>query len=308
MEVGLLPLECLGTWKPSRDGDFSMAHVPYIEDFAHRSAPSLFLSHREYVRTNMACADLVEKAVESGRKALGSFLPAFMYTTKAGHSDIGLVFYINDLKEEDFDKESNKHYFGGDRGIVARVSIGPGKRKEDKCGWNPLDIGRFHISVYGFRDFFPLEGEVPELPLKQKSDCLREEVHFSLRWFKKEDGGWDYYNPYPKGTASTQCPWMRLSKAVTMTKVPVVPRKNHIPFTDELDEYGQAPYDKTSEEDRFKVFETSHSGYKPVLDLLSKFSSDVSNAKQISELSPEEGINYLFQQVTPALKAFIDSN
>jgi len=91
MEVAVLPIDShhilkKDIWPTSNVG---FVNVPYPWDFANCSADYL-TRFWQFARLDInGLPDIVEKAIENGKRAIESVLPPFMWVSKQGHEDIG---------------------------------------------------------------------------------------------------------------------------------------------------------------------------------------------------------------------------
>ena len=296
MKISMLPLESQDTEK-MHDGHHSVK-VPNIEDIALMRP--YFFEFFQLAHFDVNLPDLVSNALEAGISKLESSMHPLMHISKEGHDNIGAVFFLTGLTDADFESSTNiKDLI---RGVAVRISYGPDSSKNPR--WSFLDIGRYHISAYGFRRFLPRESELENK--LQKNECLSNEVHISLRWIKK-DGIWRFHDPYDGSIFHKgRTPWIRTLKVRDISSG-LDKKSNLIPEQDGLDDYAQ-PSICVGENvlDRMKAKKTSHSSYEAVQGLLSNF-GDVQLQEEVSSLSPEEGNDYLFQRIVPAIIRFTQS-
>ena len=302
MEIALCPIDSHVVKKEDMHNDLGFAHEPSPKEFAH-IAPYSLVESLQFARIDLSgLPSLVKNAVNNGIQVLDSKVPAFMWVSKVGHDDIGAVFYIRDLHDTDLKGCSKEYLHGKDRGLVARISFGP-ESKVNKNGWVFSNFGRLHIGAYAFRDFLPVASG---LEVNQK-ECLSEEIYLPLRWLKDKKGEWQFDNPYTRGCMNqeTRTPWKRLTKEEYYTGlIKLSMRENLIPFSQGLNAFGQEDKKNRPIEDFFKVYETTHSGYGPILQTLSSF-GEVGPSDNVTEMTPEQGVAYLFGRVLPAMKRFI---
>ncbi|MEK6840480.1 MAG: hypothetical protein AABX79_00830 [Nanoarchaeota archaeon] len=304
MEIAVAPIDSHAVLKEDMHNEMGFAHEPSSERFA-QLAPDSLLGFWQFARINVSgLPSLVEQAIKRGVRVLDTKIPAFMWTSKAGHDDIGAVLYVRDVHSDDLGYCSKRYLHGKDRGLVARISFGPAS-KVDRRGWKFSNFGRLHIGSYAFRDFLP----VPAVQEVTEKECLSEEISFPLRWLKNKKGIWQFDNPYTDGCMNqeTRTPWQRLTKGEYYPKmVELSKRKSTIPFSQGLNAFGQEEKKDKAIGELFKVFETTHSGYHPILQTLSGF-GEVKPSDNITEMTPRQGVEYLFSRVLPAMKHFINS-
>ncbi len=291
----MLPVEA--SHVETAGGNQGMVECPDMRDFAKRR-PHYF-DFFQLAELDIALPDIVSKAITLGANSLEGFLPPVMYISKAGHDSIGAVFYIGDLKKNDFEVE--RSILDRKEGVAARVSYGADSRETG--GWSLSDIDRLHISAYAFRRFLPIDKELART--LSPNECLINEVHLSLRW-QKEEGNWRFDDPYDdKMHRSSRTAWMRTLRERYYADDGLMKKESFIPAARELDKFGQPLKHKNGDVlEQMKTKKTSHSGYEVVADFLSRF-GDVKPSVRIEDLSPEEGTQYLFQRIVPAMRTFI---
>jgi len=311
MEVAILPIDSHAVKGEDVDYGIGFAHEPMPEQFARRSQESL-RHFWGFAKFELPLPELVESALDKGVKSLESALPPFMWVSKRGHGDIGSVFLIKDIKEEELyhkgegtgGKKWNEYLSGKNDNVVARVSFGSGT---DVTEWKPDQFERLHIGAYGIRRFYPADRDSDALnsELYVNGACLAEEVYLSLRWLKRE-GTWGFDNPYGDfcETLGTRLSWMRARKGEFCHNVARCTSHNLISSAPELDDFGQ-PRERTEPTiaERMNNLETTHSGYKAVLGLLGGF-GNVNPEDDVASMTPEQGVDYLFERVVPAIKNF----
>lgn len=297
MEIAIRPIDSHGISKEEMHHEVGSAHEPSPERFAH-IAPYSIMEFWQFARVDVSgLPSLVEQAINKGIQVLDTKLPPFMWISQNGHDDVGAVLYVRDIHNNDLKDCSRIYLHGKDRGLVARISFGP-ESKVKNDGWRFSNFGRLHISAYAFRTFLPIDSN---LKISEK-ECLSEEIHLPLRWFKDKKKEWQFDNPYVKGCENkeTRTPWKRLTKEpYHQMLIKLSKRKNFITFSQGLNRFGQ-------EEGENRPIETTHSGYPSILETLSNF-GNVSPEDKVTEMSPEQGVGYLFGKVLPAMKKFVNS-
>jgi hypothetical protein len=298
MKIAMLPIEANNA-DEHRD---NLINCPSPIDFSQKG-PFYFDFFQSAV-FNVSFPTLVTNAVDSAVKNLGGTLPPFMWLSKAGHDKIGAVIYVSDIQKPDFKFDSSKPYFGREEGLVGRVSYGGSNKVRV---WDISEMNRLHLSMYSFRRFVPVEPELAST--LSRNSCMSNEIYFSLRWLKN-DSDWEFDDPYMNMNHSFRTSWIRTVKVDSIHHAHKK-KKSLIPESGGLDEYGQPPrqenvdysdVEKISESLRAKT--TSHSGYDVTLNFLKNF-GDVTAPHEIKQLTPEQGIEYLFQKVAPAMRNFL---
>lgn len=282
--------------------------------------------------------NVVENALRSAAREVSGWagmIPVGQYDANGHGDDYGFIFTMNDEKNFVLDRDIQVTKSV----VTARISYGfPGKEVnvgDKKINYkDPSKISRLHLNAYARRDFVP-KGE----KFKSRTNIFpdaSEVMHFSVRWIDgKFDNSWNRaedwidalksrrydraefnemrttymlsgnVNEYMQGIIEREPELLRRAAEI------MGPEKERLIYNWDVQDITKIfPKDK-ADVATLKELRLERKGaypvigYSPLLSLLSRF-GDVSekDAIEIPNMSMEEGAQYIFGKVLPAMREF----
>ncbi len=230
--------------------------------------------------------------------------------TRAGYCDF---FQLKDL--HDFTQSE----------LIIRISAGSQKEEKHHDLSNP---NRQHYSIQASRQFFPTDWRKLRIP---KTTPIIEKVNYSLRWLEGEFDNWS--NPERWGRPQNEDPELKVfnqnrttyavaypakvtQRSSTLEENPdniikiinLVGRKNRLlPLSPEISQF-KPPFDYANALLERTLFDADQKripmiGYYEVHSALAEIG--LPNLDSPRRMKPEQGVEFLFTQVLPAMERFI---
>ncbi len=289
----------------------------------------------------------VERSLKLSRNFMSKTGIPLVNLSQQGHgNDYGFVFrfgnknYVNFFEEDTcFKTDFTKNILG------VRISYGMPLISDSHLVKKSIKykdsskIKRLHLSIYGARNFLPKDKS--EKSESNHFGYVSESIHFSMRWL---DGKFDNKWNNPESWLSkdkSQKSYSRFNEkrttyyetlnneegidgAISDGRISlenaleiISPRRDKVLKSLNVKEFlSFFPKDTSLEQIEdvmlMRHFRRKNSfpsiGYRPVLDILSKFGEcSVQDSAEMEKIGVEEGIEYMFGKILPAMKRFTQS-
>ncbi len=302
---------------------------------------SRYYADKPFFEANVGLSPEVERAIELTEPiwSQSGDMPIFMLDRGDHGHDMGLV-----LRRGIQERVDDPDFVRSE--LVARISIGGTKDQKDARKLDFSQARRLHISVYGGRQFFPENWRnIPLEEIQRESHFdkvreyrsvtpYREEALISLRWIEGRYDSWDNLRDWMeavKSTAITKKTFYE-SRATHCTSqgMKLTPRhtiawldkelaarfvrqegrkKQKIPLSPGLSSLFETPGYQFMQKAMRDLFPEGTSARLPIIGYegVSTTLSLPRPPKKFEEMSPTEGVEFLFKEVLPQIKEFVNS-
>jgi hypothetical protein len=246
--------------------------------------------------------------------------PLFVYEGESrghGPSSPGLVSLITKARRNpSYQADKNGVELGPRREVTARISFGYDRPFEDRnefFTWDSSVFNRFHIGVIGTKEFL-VKNHYERCPKNNVGTLSSlgyeaDKITFSLRWMNNVFDNWnDGEHIYHKDRTTRALFQTPSGGGMAMEEEAVLEAIKRIGTGDSLIEHLEEPIADTCRRGEPYFPKRGVFGYGKVLDILTPF-GNVSKDDTIyfSKMSIAGGVKYLFENVLPAVDAFVNA-